>query len=362
MNIRSLLSIALSVALASAGLAERVETFTIQKNRDFERIERLMNASEADAVTVEILEGRYVLKDSFHVNRSKVKVVGKGEVVLTLGKRVQAPVIAIGSQSSYPLENERIESIELSQLVIDGNQAYQDSEYNQALPWIRKNGIDARVVTGLHLSQVTSRNNRSGGFVVSWRCHDVLARDCVFEDNYFDGVAYYDSSNVFTVDCTMRNNKGAGVSLDNAFVDSFFIRCQIEGNRDVGVFARHSERLVFQECTIANSGNWAVFLAHDEKEHGVFDIDFASCLIERNNGGIRMGSVTEEQSARNSVTLATFRQNETSGRPNVSTAGSELYVFDEVWSAGVSEEESEVIPYSKRVYQALSRVDQLDQI
>lgn len=356
LSLSTLMSVNASNPSSSDSIAE-VERFVIESNRDFKRVQALMNESGAESVHVTIAPGEYKLRRSFHIMRSNVTIEGGEGVLLQLAKRAQTPVIAVGTQSSYPEDSEKISNIRISDLKIDGNKEYQKSEYDQTLPWIRNNGIDVRLVDGLTVERVTSNSNRSGGLVISWRCRDVLVRDCVFEDNFFDGVAYYDSSNVRTVDCVMKQNHGAGVSLDNAFVDSLFIRCKILGNRDVGVFARHSERLVFYECEIVDSGNWAVFLAHDEKGHGVFDVDIASCKIARNNGGVRMGSVLNAQSDRNSVTLSSFDDNGRTGRENLSTAGSEVWVFDEAWSDsnGMNPELSE--PRSKRIYQAILDID-----
>lgn len=336
--------------------------FEIDSNRDFERVEKLMNESDAGSVVVTIRSGSYKLKDSFHINRSDVSLVGEGEVALKLKRGVLTPVIAIGSQSSYPSEDERISNIVLSDLHIDGNREKQKSEYQRDLPWIRNNGVDVRVVSNLKVERVTSNNNRSGGLVISWRCRDVMVRDCVFENNYFDGVAYYDSERVQTVDCQMRDNLGAGVSLDNAFVDSVFVRCLLENNRDVGVFARHSERLVFFECEVRGSGNWAFFLAHDDNGKGVFDIEIASCTIKENRGGLRMGSETEQQSARTVLAYTEFANNQFDNREDLSTAGSHVVVQETPWSDQGDSDPADTnpTPYSKRIYQVLSTIDELN--
>ncbi|MDQ8202689.1 right-handed parallel beta-helix repeat-containing protein [Pelagicoccus sp. SDUM812003] len=353
------LSLIVFLGAAPANLVE----FRIDSNRDFKRVEKAMNASDAAAVLVTIAAGEYKLKDSFHINRSNVALKGEGQVTLRLANGAQRPVVAVGSQRDYPLDEERIHGIRISDLSIDGNREKQRSEYDRKLPWIRNNGIDVRVVTDLVVERVTSNSNRSGGLVISWRCRDILVRDCVFEDNYFDGVAYYDSAKVFTVDCVMRNNLGAGISLDNAFVDSLFMGCELLGNHDVGVFARHSERLVFFQCRIEDSGNWAFFLAHDENERGVFDTDIASCSLARNNGGVRIGSVTEQQSSRNRLLLARFEANDASGRKDVSTAGSTLRLVNEAWSstgeAELAVDDVTRDPVYDRVYQAISSFHEL---
>lgn len=358
-----LLSIGSSIL--SAGLEQ--EVFRIESNKDLKRVEKLLNQSEADRVLVEIESGDYTLKEAFNILRSNVTVRGKGEVSLKLAPNAQCPVIAIGSQDSYLKLDDVIANIVISDLTIDGNKDFQRSEYDRKLPWIRNNGIDVRAVSGLVVERVRCDNNRSGGLVVSWGCSDVLVRECSFERNFFDGVAYYDSERVFTVDCEMRSNNGAGISLDNALTDSIFARCNLENNRDVGVFARHSSQLVFESCVVRDSGNWAFFLSHDEKNQGVFDIEIANCELIDNKGGVRLGSVTDAQSNNNRVVDTFFAGCEIDGRTNVSTAGSPLaHIGVETWleeselNHGRSQRTvTESSPNSEALDMAISRIEDL---
>lgn len=327
----TLLVLGSALCLMAASSPSPEANYTIRSARDFGRVEKLMNASEAERVVVTIAPGRYLVRDTFNIGRSGVELRGEGEVELRLAARAQRPVIAVGSQKEYVDERDLITGIVISDLAIDGNKERQRSEYDRKLPWIRNNGIDARAVSGLLVERIRSDNNRSGGLVISWGCSDVLVRDCVFEGNYFDGVAYYDSERVYTVDCVMRQNDGAGISLDNGFVDSVFARCRLEGNRDVGVFARDSARLVFEGCEIVGSGNWGVFMSHDEKQRGVFEILISQTRFEGNNGGVRLGSVTQKQSAGNRIAKCLFVGNDRHGRSDASTAGSPLVVMEEDW-------------------------------
>lgn len=339
-----------------AAQAEEVLVFEISKSGDFRKAQKLLDTSLAETIMIRISAGEYRLKRTLRINRSNVRIEGVPGAKLTLAKGVQAPVIAVGPQTEFPLEEERIWNVSIVDLEIDGNRDQQASEYDRHRPWIRNNGIDARTVSGLKVERVRCGNNRSGGLVISWRCRDVVARDCVFENNYFDGVAYYDSSQVYTVDCVMRDNRGAGVSIDNAVVDALFASCVIAENRDVGVFARNSRHLMFYETEVTGSGNWAFFLSHDDKELGVFDTEIASCKIVGNHGGVRMGSVDEKQSAGNRVVLCDFGENGSRGRPNLSTAGSPVALLEGGWNPDSESLAAEAPsrPYSKRLYQALN--------
>jgi hypothetical protein len=178
---------------------------------------------------------------------------------------------------------------------------------------------------------VSANNNRSGGLVISWDCADVLVLDSTFERNFFDGVAYYASERVLTQGCTMRENGFAGISLDNRLVESRFSACRLEGNGTVGVFARNAANLRFDNCVIEDSGDWGVFLAHDEKDKGVHDVEIAVCQIANNRGGVFMASIDNSQSSGTRVVSSTFRGNEREGRGNIRTSGSPI------WTAAIVE-------------------------
>jgi len=146
----------------------------------------------------------------------------------------------------------------------------------------------------------------------------------IFEQNFFDGVAYYDSNEISTTNCVIRNNQFAGISLDNDLVDITFTRCQTESNGDVGVFARNVEGLQFLDCKISGSADWAVFLTYDLKNLGVRDTTFELCQFEENRRGVFMASFDEIQSSGTLVTKSTFVGNKQSGRENVVTRGSKI--------------------------------------
>lgn len=277
-----------------------------------------------DPVTLKVAKGVYRLGKSFRIARSNVELIAEPGAVFVLGKAVNQPVIAIGTQKEWVDESDIIENVSLSGIEVDGNREYQTSELGREKPWIRNNGIDVRGVRKLSIDSVVARSNRSGGLVISWKCSDVTVRNSFFEDNFFDGVAYYDSIRVFTTDCTMRNNQFAGVSLDNRLLDTYFGQCTIESNGNVGVFARNTEGLQFDDCIIRNSADWAIFLAHDEKELGVHDTQVNHCHIEGNRGGIFMASVNETQSSETRVNHTHFLNNDRDNRKDIETSGSRI--------------------------------------
>ena len=126
----------------------------------------------------------------------------------------------------------------------------------------------------------------------------------------------------------MRNNGFAGISLDNELLESEFLGCVLDSNRNVGVFARNSSNLIFKNCLIENSGDWGVFLAHDEKDRGVHDVEFAVFQVTNNRGGLFMSSVDDFQSSGTRAIIATFHGNDREGRGNIQTSGARI------WTAG----------------------------
>lgn len=326
MHPRIVLSVAFAMAsLSGLGKAADDSTHVVSNMAELLDAEKLVKnqaADTAERVTVRIRSGTYLLRDSFRIARSRVSVIAEPGAKFILAKGVNEPVVAIGSQQEVAGEKDVISDIVLTGLEIDGTKDHQRSEYSAARPWIRNNGIDVRAVKNLSIAKVRVNNNRSGGLVISWGCEEVRVSDSSFAKNRFDGVAFYDSTNVEVTRCAMINNQCAGVSLDNEFLNSRFFECLIQGNGDVGVFARSSARVEFKNCVVQNSGNWAFFLAHDNHGRGVVDVIINGGQIIGNRGGVCMASIDEKQSRGTRVTGAAFSGNEGNGRNNIHTSGS----------------------------------------
>lgn len=316
------------LAIVATASSQGVERLRIETSADFGRVETALASSAAYAVEIVVAEGEYEIAESFRIARSRVSLQGEGTVRIRLADGSNCPVIALGTQKSYVESSDHIEDVVVRGLEIDGNRQNQSSEYDARYPWIRNNGIDVRGVAGLVIDEVVSSNCRSGGLVISWGCVDGLVLRSRFENNEFDGLAYYDSARIFTLDCVSSRNVCAGISLDNRFVDSVFARCLLEENGDVGVFARNSERLYFVECSVLDSGQWAFFLAHDEQERGILDSAIVRCMMSGNDGGVRMASVTAAQSRGNALVGNRFAGNARAGRADVDTCGAPLIEQD----------------------------------
>jgi hypothetical protein len=172
--------------------------------------------------------------------------IGRPGTRFVLGDHVNKPVVSVGSQAEYLTDADMIEDIVITDIEIDGNKDNQDAEVGVEQLWIRNNGIDVRGVRRLTVERANASNNRSGGLVISWGSLDIRVVDSVFRENFFDGIAFYSSTRILTINCTMRNKGFAGISLDNDLLDSEFSGCVLDSNGNVGVFARHSSNLVFK--------------------------------------------------------------------------------------------------------------------
>lgn len=320
-----LLSFFICTTIASA--AEGVAEIRIKNVSELQDIQALLSKEAPGKLSPQMIirveSNTYVLKDTFRINRSNVCIIAEPGTKATLADHVNKPVLAIGSQEEIP--SHTIENICVSGVEIDGNKTNQDSEYDTDKPWIRNNGIDVRAVKRLTIDNVVSKNNRSGGLVISWDSSDVYISDSEFDNNHFDGIAYYDSKRIYTQNSSMKNNSGAGISLDNDLSDSIFSNCIIDSNQDVGIFIRFSSELRFNSCTIKNSSSWAVFMGHDENDNGVHDIMFSSNQLLNNDGGILLSSTNDTQSSYTSVTSSVFRGNQKTGRDNIQTNGSTIW-------------------------------------
>lgn len=298
-------------SIAFSGSEQKFQTTVKNVGELSLALKKAQAAEPPQSTIIYVKPGIYAISDTIPINVSNITIIAERGAKILLADHVNKPVIAIGSQEEAPTYT--VENIYISGIEIDGNKDNQDSEYDADKNWIRNNAIDVRSVKRLTLDNVVCKNARSGGLVISWASSDIYVNNSIFSNNYFDGVAYYDSQRVYTNSCTMINNNNAGISLDNDFRDSIFANCILDANGDVGIFMRNSAMIRFNGCAIQNSGSYAAFLGHDDSGRGVRDILFSGCHLLNNNGGIYVGS-TEKQSGYISVLGSSFRGNEKGGR------------------------------------------------
>lgn len=281
--------------------------------------------------TVFVKAGIHEINSGIHINRSNVSIIGEQGTVIKLQNGVNQPVILIGTDIAAPTLANLISNISIANLEIDGNQLGQTSETDPLRPHIRNNGIDIRTVSDLWIDSVDIHDARSGGIVASWKSSNIFVNKVSIYDNYFDGIALYDSTNIVVTDFISNNNDhGAGLSLDNDLNQVIFSNGIIQGNSDVGIFARHSDNLIFSSVIVSTNGNHGAFLSHDDGNPattGVINILFTGCSFQSNNGyGLQLAS-SSTYSNKNAVTGTLFNNN-TSGcltyEPGSMTEGSNV--------------------------------------
>jgi hypothetical protein len=278
---------------------------------EYPEIQDAIDDMPQEGGTVYVRAGLYVINRGVHIKRSNVTILGEMGALVRLGDGVNQPVFLIGSDAQTP--STYIENIKISNLEIDGNMANQDRENDPARIWIRNNGIDVRMVNNLRIADVNIHDARSGGVVVSWGCRQIFISDSYFHNNFFDGIALYDSENINVINFMCFNNGSAGLSLDNELSDVLFDNGIIESNGDVGIFARNSEDIGFHDLMIADNQNHGCFLSHETigTGTGVTRLYFDGCSFLDNAGyGFWLASPASE-SPNNAVTGCLFSGNTT---------------------------------------------------
>ena len=292
-------------------------------------IQKAIDKLPATGGTVFLKAGVHNLSAGIHINHSNISMIGEHGAALKLQNTVNQPVILIGTDVATPSAPDQISNISIANLEIDGNKAGQTSETDPARPHIRNNGIDIRAVSDLWISDVDVHDARSGGIVASWKSRNIFISGVNAHDNYYDGIALYDSSQIIISNfISSGNDHGAGLSLDNDLNHVSFNGGIIQNNADVGIFARHSENLLFSNLNVSGNGSHGAFLSHDGADPattGVKSILFTGCSFQGNKGyGIQLASPSTS-SNKNAVTGTLFNNN---------TAGCILYTLGSLTEGG----------------------------
>lgn len=231
--------------------------------------EKLAKANPGE--TVEIPAGAYVCASPLVLDRDGVTLKGemRGEeraVLLKLADHANAPVIVMGQATTPPAI---VRNVTVRDLEIDGNMANQDIECwggpcdSGGTAFIRNNGLSVRGVHDSKVENVRVYQARSGGLVTERGVRRLEVRKFEAFENYFDGLAGYETEDSLFADLYLHTNKYAGVSLDIRFNRNRIENALIKRNGDVGIFARYSEANVFRDVIIEANGSHGIFLAHD---------------------------------------------------------------------------------------------------
>jgi hypothetical protein len=215
--------------------------------------------------------GTFNCREQIVIDRDNVELRGAGAAtVLRLVDNVNTPVLIIGQAIPVPTITRR--NITVSDLVIDGNRVAQSfeclgGECSPSNP-LRNNGITLRHVTDVRIERVAVFGARSGGLVSELTCRRLTVTNFSASDNFFDGLAGYETENSVFSKLYLHDNLAAGFSFDIAFNNNLISDTVIANNHKVGIFMRDAKDNVFHGLQIRNSGEHGVFLAQVELDAG----------------------------------------------------------------------------------------------
>lgn len=193
----------------------------------------------------------------------------------------------------------RVRNIIVSGFTLDGNRKNHDPKKECGekscdgdTDSVRNNGITIRGASNIRIENVVAHSTISGGMVTEKYCDHLFVRNFESYDNYFDGLAGYETEQSKFEGLYLHNNRGAGISIDINFSHNIIRDSRLHDNGDVGIFARSLKGNFFVRLDIQRSGNHGVFLADDGRPHSCAEHNvFISVTINGSKGaGIRMNN------------------------------------------------------------------------
>jgi hypothetical protein len=212
----------------------------------------------ADANTIFLPPGVTIVKTPI-ILKSGQSLIGDNST-LYLESGANCPVVIAGSDEDFPTVSR---DIFIYGIEIDGNKQNQEFEIEKR-GHIRNNGISVRNADNVIISNVSVRNCRSGGLVLERGSRRVSVLNSVFSENYFDGIAGYESEGCLLYNLQSTQNEAAGISLDLNFNKNTIVSTSINGNKKEGIFMRHSNYNRFSNLSISGNGGDSVFIALSE--------------------------------------------------------------------------------------------------
>ncbi len=228
--------------------------------------------------TVKIEKGVYNCSSAIIIDRSHVKLIGAGQdnVTIKLADGSHAPIIIIGNTTILKNEvgnfvvKKRVKDIQVSGFTIDGRRSTHDvtkecgdHSCDGDISSVRNNGITIRGASYVTVSDVTAHSMISGGLVTEKYCDHLIVRNFSSYDNFFDGLAGYETEKSEFSNLHLHDNKGAGISIDINFNNNIIRDSKIAHNGDVGIFGRHIRGNQFNSLDVFLSGSFGIFLAKD---------------------------------------------------------------------------------------------------
>ena len=247
-----------------------------------------------------VKNGTYECAAPVVLNRNHVHVRGESErgVLFRLKDFVHAPLFIIGdpltiidSKGDYVAAH-RVEDVSLSQVTLDGNRLNHDpaKECGEHACGddpiaVRNNALTIRGASQIYVHHVTTHSSISGGLVTEKHSDHLRVTDFTSYDNYFDGLAGYETEESEFRRLDLSRNRGAGISIDLGFNANALSDAKLHDNGDVGIFARNLGRNKFARFDIQRGGSHGVFMAVSEEPNScAHDNEFSDLTISGSRG------------------------------------------------------------------------------
>ncbi len=226
-------------------------------------IQRALNSLPKNGGEVVLPPGKIELQEPIVLNRDGESLRGAGDqTVLFVADNANCPAIIMGEPVNDP---HLVKNLRVSDLFVDGNRAHQQRErwkLSGEGSQICNNGITVQNVSDSTIENVTTARTRSGGIVTTANTRRLTVRGLNSFDNYFDGIACFQTENCTFTNLYLHDNRGAGISLDGNFHHCTFDGALLAGN-DLGIFMRWSHDNRFQNISIVGSHHYGVFMAEN---------------------------------------------------------------------------------------------------
>lgn len=227
-------------------------------------IQRALDSLPANGGEVILPPGKIALHEPIVLNREGQSLRGSGDqTILFVADNANCPAIIMGQPVNNP---KHLRHLHVSDVFIDGNRAHQQRERwklsGQEGSQICNNGITVQNVTDSTIENVTTAHTRSGGIVTTANTRRLTIRGLNSFDNYFDGIACFQTDNCLFTNLYLHDNRGAGISLDGNFHHNVVDGAVLADN-DLGIFMRWSHDNKFRDISIRGSRHYGVFMAQN---------------------------------------------------------------------------------------------------
>lgn len=236
---------------------------TLPPNVTAAQIQRALDSLPASGGEVVLPPGRIELHEPIVLGRNGQSLRGAGDsTILFVADNANCPAIIMGQPANDP---KRVKNLCVRDLFIDGNRAHQQREcwkLSGEGSEIRNNGITVQNVTDSTIENVTTARTRSGGVVTTANTRRLTVCGLNSFDNYFDGIACFQTDHCAFTNLYLHNNHGAGISLDGNFHHNVVDGAVLADN-DLGIFMRWSHDNRFRNITVRGSRHYGVFMAEN---------------------------------------------------------------------------------------------------